>query len=439
VKAGTEPWHPDTDNDGLTDGQEARFITLVGGAGADDFADRDPTGTQFSPPTPQREPRSACTAANSLAECYPVGDLGTEPTTADSDGDGYWDGWIGVYGVTRENASQHILYRHNLEGGIDSDEILQRQLGTHPVDAAPTPPEFAATIEGGCPRIDGTTANSEQCHANVHVGERLLRSDPTSRDSEANGLPDTTVRLEVDFHENANSAVLNNQEAWLDRIWTNYQLYGINLQYVSEANGGNETLTQQELQQIPATTDSTDTDARTPWGRDDISHITDNENFHQTTHPYLLVGPRAGENYSPEESGIRRYSDNRTETEWMAVFTDPSSNNHDPSTVPNRLGLSEGESIRAATSKTTVHEIGHHLSLGENEDNDVPGDETYSGGRNDSTPENVIRTVGNSNEVPVWSVMSSGTDRRDFLPPTDAHYTALSIEELLTIDESRPE
>jgi len=92
-----------------------------------------------------------------------------------------------------------------------------------------------------------------------------------------------------------------------------------------------------------------------------------------------------------------------------------------------------------ALQKVAVHEIGHHLSLGENEANDVPGGETYSGGDDDNTPEEVVRTVGTTAPVSTWSVMSNGVTSRDFIPPTDAHYTALSIEELLTIDEPRPE
>jgi len=118
---------------------------------------------------------------------------------------------------------------------------------------------------------------------------------------------------------------------------------------------------------------------------------------------------------------------------------DPTGGDHDSGRVPNQLGLSNTEARRAVTTKTAVHEIGHHLSLGENEANDVPSDETYSGSDNDNTPENVTRTIGNSDLITTWSVMSSGVDRINFIPPTDDHYTAFSIEELLTIDESRPE
>jgi len=91
-----------------------------------------------------------------------------------------------------------------------------------------------------------------------------------------------------------------------------------------------------------------------------------------------------------------------------------------------------------ALQKVAVHEIGHHLSLGENEADDVPSNETYSGGDDDDTPERVVDAT-NSRTVDEWSVMSSGVNFDNFLSPTDAHYTAFSIEELLTIDESRPD
>ena len=55
---GMDPWNPDTDDDGLTDGQEIKGIRIDG-------------------------------------EVY-----ATDPTDPDTDGDGYWDGWIAVYDVS---------------------------------------------------------------------------------------------------------------------------------------------------------------------------------------------------------------------------------------------------------------------------------------------------------------------------------------------------
>ena len=77
----------------------------------------------------------------------------------------------------------------------------------------------------------------------------------------------------------------------------------------------------------------------------------------------MITGPRAGEDLSYTQSGRRQWRSNREETLWMAVFTDIPQ--HDPSRVPSRFGLSEAERIRAATAKTAVHELGHHLRVGE--------------------------------------------------------------------------
>jgi hypothetical protein len=58
-------WDPDTDDDGLTDGQEVNGVTTVNG-------------------------RSVVTTDESVS-------YGTDPADADTDGDGYWDGWTGVH------------------------------------------------------------------------------------------------------------------------------------------------------------------------------------------------------------------------------------------------------------------------------------------------------------------------------------------------------
>lgn len=56
----------------------------------------------------------------------------TDPLDPDSDGDGYWDGWIGVHDVgTTDNV---VLYREHLrddDGGIRGDEIVAEQNGVH--------------------------------------------------------------------------------------------------------------------------------------------------------------------------------------------------------------------------------------------------------------------------------------------------------------------
>jgi|GEM_PF-5612821 len=76
-----------------------------------------------------------------------------------------------------------------------------------------------------------------------------------------------------------------------------------------------------------------------------------------------------------------------------------------------------------------VHEIGHVLNADENDETNA---EVYSGTANDNTHEAVVDSSQSTDTV-VWSVMSSGTTRAQYLPPTDEHYVAYSIEELLTV------
>ncbi|MFB6151772.1 MAG: hypothetical protein ABEJ40_08205 [Haloarculaceae archaeon] len=65
VRYGTDPWDPDTDDDGLTDGQEVYGVTRV------EEIDNEPVVVEGW----HRE---------------------LDPTDPDTDGDGYWDGWFGV-------------------------------------------------------------------------------------------------------------------------------------------------------------------------------------------------------------------------------------------------------------------------------------------------------------------------------------------------------
>lgn len=84
--------------------------------------------------------------------------------------------------------------------------------------------------------------------------------------------------------------------------------------------------------------------------------------------------------------------------------------------------------------KTEVHELGHLLGAGRNDDGRTLGvatDEVYSGGGNDDTPEEVGFAGAESDE---WSVMSSGWNAPVDNPPMSGTYIAFSIEELSTIE-----
>lgn len=78
-----------------------------------------------------------------------------------------------------------------------------------------------------------------------------------------------------------------------------------------------------------------------------------------------------------------------------------------------------------------THEIGHIIGFGEADDRN--GEEIYSGqdGR-DYTPENIVNQSTNTG-VDEWSVMSSGAPSDNYVPPTNANFTAFSIEEWLSL------
>nr|WP_240940302.1 VWA domain-containing protein [Haloarcula argentinensis] len=165
----TDPWDPDTDNDGLTDGQEINGVQ---------------TGA--------------------FGEIYE-----TSPTTPDTDSDGYWDGWIGVYGVG--HSDNVVLYRENLQSsGVDGEEIVQEQIGVHNVIEAPSP--TGADIDDGPDK-----------HSNVHIGELQWRSDPT----ESGSVPDTELVVEVDF--TAGEPANLNSSLWEKGIEQNFALYGLDV------------------------------------------------------------------------------------------------------------------------------------------------------------------------------------------------------------------
>jgi len=94
------------------------------------------------------------------------------------------------------------------------------------------------------------------------------------------------------------------------------------------------------------------------------------------------------------------------------------------------------DQIRTIIHKTTVHEIGHVLNIGENEPAEWGGTEVYSGCPAGCTnPDPTIEFVENrfGTGIREWSVMSSGPNEEQYVDPTNATYFAFSIEELLTI------
>jgi hypothetical protein len=88
-----------------------------------------------------------------------VNNYATSPEDADTDGDGYWDGWVGVYNVSY--SQNVILYPENLTDGdgIEAGERVDEQVGTHRITEAPTPTDRYGVIDG------------EKRHSNLHNEE----------------------------------------------------------------------------------------------------------------------------------------------------------------------------------------------------------------------------------------------------------------------------
>jgi len=170
-------WDPDTDDDGLTDGQEQRGWVLVG-------------GNIGSAP------------------------LNTDPWDADTDGDGYWDGRIGVYDVGYTD--NVILYAENLQDGdgVEGDEIVQEQVELHEVpDGSP-----GADIDG----------DDVQEHSKVHIGELSWETDPTDPNTD-----EIDVTVEADFVSGRPDENFN-QGSWDTGVENNFALYGINVDIIRD-------------------------------------------------------------------------------------------------------------------------------------------------------------------------------------------------------------
>ncbi|WP_459190661.1 hypothetical protein [Halosimplex sp. J119] len=386
----TDPWDPDTDDDGLTDGQELKGTTVVESFG--------------QPGTPSAIERPVIIERDEAVPRF-----GLDPTTPDSDGDGYWDGWIGVYGVGYTD--NVVLYREHLKSGngIAGEERVPEQARVHNVSA--TPSVLGANVTG----------SSKKEHSSVHIGElhwdqydKSQNADPTVNNPDLQ----PSLQFEVDYYETVPQAVLDQLEA----VEENYRLYGIDIQFEID-----DEITQSNRRIING----------------DGAHHNEEGHHDDLDKAYMFItydGRNALTKPSPYDFGGRP----------KGVASSPGGEGY-PITGPgifggNGLGWGvviftndHGGSRYVDHQKTMMHEIGHLLGAGRLDDGKTIHywpKEIYSGSVDEQNPDPTMENLS-SPTMERWSVMSAGYPNDVTKPPMSEEYFAFSIEEALTIEFHR--
>ncbi|CCQ34501.1 hypothetical protein HTIA_2393 [Halorhabdus tiamatea SARL4B] len=396
MEEGTDPWDPDFDDDGLTDGQELKGISKVTQGTTGGFV----SFTEFN----VRE-------ANILEEP-------TDPLNPDTDDDGYWDGWIGVHGV--EYSDNVILYREHLRDeddtrtnhagntiyGIRGAEIVEEQVGLHEVSSSQQAAPWASA------RIDG-----KRYHSNIHVGELHWGTDPNSNGVRGSGsTPHPSLSVEVDF--SSRSRLELNRSEWERGIEQNYRLYGIDVdimrdEIIPRFDSGLDSLGLEILAKTESSPEATD---------------------------YLFVAEKGDGMFTSDSGGINLPIDRA-----MALFTDGEGNTvskleNGHTDLVKKSTYTNGWQLRMAN--LALHEIAHSLQIGRADDDysraALNNGEIYSGrtdsvndkgddGLEDRTPERIQR-----NGDAWWSIMVSGYNPSLIHEDSGVVFYAFSIEELLT-------
>ncbi|QPV64151.1 hypothetical protein I7X12_05875 [Halosimplex litoreum] len=352
-KRSVNPWDPDSDDDGLTDGQEVHDVTEA--------------------------------VSSDLVEIDESVSYDTDPTDPDTDGDGYWDGWIGVYNVSSEFTTNVVLYRENLltGGGIDSTEIVQKQVGIHDMLQSSS---IGADIDR-----DGTRE-----HSNVHIGELQWHTDPTG-----GSTPNLSISVEADFIAGLPENRLNNS-VWEAGIEQNLALYGIDLDLKRD-----DTVT--EVAALTGIESDMNTDLHlSVVKKNNIAGDSTGYNLDASVVPapiplnghMIYAQTLAQDDYKNGQAHVS-VSPYNTETELYAA-------------------------------KTELHELGHSFDIGLADDHvgPLPFSEVYTGGDGDSTTETLANRPGAR-----WSVMSKGWRSGTVFESDSVGYYVYSIEELLSIEK----
>jgi len=412
----TDPWDPDTDDDGLTDGQESKGLTTA----RYDF------------------PR---VAVELVVQSDTENTYHTSPTKADTDEDGYWDGWIGIHGVG--HSDDVILYRENLRDtpgqkeGIAGGEIVPEQTEIHELRDS-TPAYVGADIDE-----DGTRE-----HSNLHLGERHWGTNPQRGQGES--VPQTTLTVEVDWIEGRNPFnVTKNGVTVLEAAERNFRLYDLRVEFQR-----GEKLEREELAEIPKAVSATgEVSYVTPGelNRYELDIIEDQ--YHTKPNSlHLIWGTRLGQD--TPKTVVDKFIGSQYDSADAVTFTNgaPGTQYWDEITCAPSLGgdckdfgvMMGNDSIPTYKGLMSVlmHEMGHALSIGWLDDDPIPvlnypqhGLEAYSGDSEnpiiglDETPEQVRR-----GDPPLWSIMRFGVAEDYASTQAETPRFAYSIEEAATTD-----
>lgn len=421
------PWDPDSDDDGLTDGQEVHGLTY--------FQPTVQVSTSISNGRASA-PSGTTIEGGGLQRDTIIAHRSLDPLDPDSDGDGWWDGWIGVYDVGY-NSSNVILYMDDLKtgNGIEGAETIPEQADVHRVRLNGDPDTEVAPASRAVELYD----DGWTYHSNVHLGELQWETNPT----DGNDEPAPSMTLEVDYYEEADQAF--NTDSWARGVERNYALYGIEVtidrdEVLSSGDVQNPiecasgiTLGQLLGGPLGALAGSRAcVEAHDGFSVPELAVIAHNH-ADEPSDQYLFVAhrPEDGVTLDPDNTGI-----NLVARPTQAIFTEAMADTETFSDSEVEMSpYSTALAMKAAA--TQLHEIGHAFDLGIADDEVKPETvyrffEVYSGddGDNgDNTPE-VLRQ-GSSDE---WSLMARTTDTLA-ISPMNGRYFVFSIEELSTIKD----
>ena len=386
VEGVTDPWDPDTDDDGLTDGQEVRGITKV-----------DQPRVRFEVPVRTKHPKVQHDEAVSYE---------TSPKDEDTDDDGYWDGWVGVYGVG--NTSNVVLYMENLQtgDGIEGDERIPEQAGVHSGSEA----SLAVGAEAG---------GEDNSHSNLHLGELQRGTDPTNDGS----VPDTTITVEVDWIEGHNPYQITDADGTtvIQSVENNLRLYGFDVDFKK-----GEEISIEDLEQL----EDIRTDGQNAWELNEIRKRYQNS----SDRVHLLYGTEYKKKYPGLNEGKINYEVQAFVPHDLFVTEDVAGlTGHtgapiqrdvieDTNSVPYGVVMMENKVVGFDDNKRVlIHEMGHVLGAGWADDKPVgiipqiaecytgescvPGENSPVIGGTDPTNETLI--IGGDPSVD-WGIMSIG-------------------------------